>query len=260
MTQNIVPCTGFEPWSLHSAIRADLLAMSSAGWIDYTSCLSATERRTTAAKRDDFHYKSLFLVKKIKDNGTQKAVQRQRMGILLCEQNFRDAWIRNESVRAEIGQILHTDTHPHKHTTAAKLVVRISFGSLSVLSQIIVWCSEMACYNLAYHLIYAVDILVINTIMTGPDFAMTSPEDRLCHDCLFLDAISALPRLLLPECDDRIKVGLHLGVLVWFDLHSEVCRVARHTVGPSGVARGPPKTFGKCFFSNEFMLLRSLNV
>ena len=48
------------------------------------------------------------------------------MGILLCEQNFRNVWIRNESVRAEIGQILHTDTHPHTHTTAAKLVVRVS--------------------------------------------------------------------------------------------------------------------------------------
>ena len=56
------------------------------------------------------------------------------MGILLCEQNFRDVWIRNKSVRAEIGQILHTDTHTHTththththtHTTAAKLVVRI---------------------------------------------------------------------------------------------------------------------------------------
>ena len=57
------------------------------------------------------------------DNGTQKAVQRQRMGILLCEQNFQDVWIRNKSVRAEIGQILHT--HTHTHTTAAKLVVRI---------------------------------------------------------------------------------------------------------------------------------------
>ena len=45
------------------------------------------------------------------------------MGILLCEQIFRNVWIRNESVRAEIGQILHTDTHPH--TTAAKLVVRM---------------------------------------------------------------------------------------------------------------------------------------
>ena len=43
------------------------------------SCLSATERRSTAAKRDDLHSKSLFLVKKIKDIGTQKAVQMQRM-------------------------------------------------------------------------------------------------------------------------------------------------------------------------------------
>ena len=47
------------------------------------------------------------------------------MGILLCEQNFREVWIRNKSVRAEIGHILHTDTHPHTHTTAAKLVVRM---------------------------------------------------------------------------------------------------------------------------------------
>ena len=55
------------------------------------------------------------------------------MGILLCEQNFRDVWNRNESVRAEIGQILHTDTH----TTAAKLVVRIGYdtnGSVSGLT------------------------------------------------------------------------------------------------------------------------------
>ena len=63
--------------------------------MDYASCLSATERRTTAAKRDDSHSKSLFLVKKLKDNGTQKAVQRQHIGILLCEQNFRNVWIRN---------------------------------------------------------------------------------------------------------------------------------------------------------------------
>ena len=30
-----------------------------------------------------------------------------------CNANFffRDVWSRNESVRAEIGQILHTDTH-----------------------------------------------------------------------------------------------------------------------------------------------------
>ena len=40
------------------------------------------------------------------------------MGILLCEQNFREVWRRNENVRAEIGQILHTH--------AAQLVVRKS--------------------------------------------------------------------------------------------------------------------------------------
>ena len=43
------------------------------------------------------------------------------MGMLLCEPNFRDVLSRNESVRAEIGQILHTDTHTH----AAKLVAEI---------------------------------------------------------------------------------------------------------------------------------------
>ena len=45
------------------------------------------------------------------------------MGILLCEQNFRDVWRRNKSVRAEIGQILHT--HTHTHTRATKFVVEI---------------------------------------------------------------------------------------------------------------------------------------
>ena len=41
------------------------------------------------------------------------------MGMLLCEQNFRDVWSRNESVGAEIGQILHTH--------AAKLVVEMPY-------------------------------------------------------------------------------------------------------------------------------------
>ena len=83
---------------------------------------------TTTAERDDLHCKSLFLVKNKgqwnakSGPNAQKAVQMHRMGILLCEQNFRDVWIRNKSVRAEIGQILRT----HTHTTAAKLVVRIS--------------------------------------------------------------------------------------------------------------------------------------
>ena len=42
------------------------------------------------------------------------------MGILLCEKKILDVWIRNKSVRAEIGHILRTHTH------AAKLVVEIS--------------------------------------------------------------------------------------------------------------------------------------
>ena len=51
------------------------------------------------------------------------------MGILLYEQHFRDVWSRNESVRAEIGQIVHTDTHTLTH--AAKLVVEIYYAGNS---------------------------------------------------------------------------------------------------------------------------------
>ena len=51
------------------------------------------------------------------------------MGKLLCEKNLRDVWCRNESVRAEIGQILHT------HTRAAKLVVEISVRQAAVAAQ-----------------------------------------------------------------------------------------------------------------------------
>ena len=40
------------------------------------------------------------------------------MGKLLCEKNLRDLWCRNESVRAEIGQILHTRTRARTHARA----------------------------------------------------------------------------------------------------------------------------------------------
>ena len=40
---------------------------------------------------------------------------------MLCEQNLRAEWSRIETVRAEIGQILHTHTH------ADKLVIEIVF-------------------------------------------------------------------------------------------------------------------------------------
>ena len=66
------------------------------------------------------------------------------MGILLCEQNYRDVWRRNKSVRAEICQILRTHTH------AAKLVVEIHTleHQLSPLTSIVQDCQEangMAC-------------------------------------------------------------------------------------------------------------------
>ena len=51
------------------------------------------------------------------------------MGKLLCEDNLRDVWCRNESVRAEIGQILHTHTHTH----AAKLVVEICMATVNIV-------------------------------------------------------------------------------------------------------------------------------
>ena len=52
------------------------------------------------------------------------------MGILLCEHNFLDVWIRNKSVRAEIGQILRTHTHTHTH--AAKLVVEMRVENITL--------------------------------------------------------------------------------------------------------------------------------
>ena len=42
-------------------------------------------------------------------------------------------------MRAEIGQILHTDTHPHTHTTAAKLVVRMVEHSMPALEVVLVF-------------------------------------------------------------------------------------------------------------------------
>ena len=53
------------------------------------------------------------------------------MGILLCEQNFRDVWRRKKSVRAEIGQIVRTHTH------AAQLVVEI-YNSYSIIGRSLV--------------------------------------------------------------------------------------------------------------------------
>ena len=66
MKKILVPCTGFEPRSLHYVLRfrAELSATPAERITPFKcSCLSATELRTTTAKRDDLHSKSLFLVK-----------------------------------------------------------------------------------------------------------------------------------------------------------------------------------------------------
>ena len=59
------------------------------------------------------------------------------MGKLLCEKKLRDVWCRNESVRAEIGNILHTHTHTH----AAKLVVEIIRNSNEEK------CKDLGCHD-----------------------------------------------------------------------------------------------------------------
>ena len=76
----------------------------------------------------------------------QKAVQRQRMGILLCEQNFWDVWSRNESMRAEIGQILHTDTRGKISSKAAcRAVVLIDVMNITNQSSYIIFIGAQFC-------------------------------------------------------------------------------------------------------------------
>ena len=60
------------------------------------------------------------------------------MGILLCEQNFRDVWRRNKSVRAEIGKILRTHTRGsisskdyHRSCMASSWILLSKFVSVS---------------------------------------------------------------------------------------------------------------------------------
>ena len=52
------------------------------------SCLSATERRSTAAKRDDLHYKSLFFVKKNKGQWNAKSGPKAAYGNFAMRTNF----------------------------------------------------------------------------------------------------------------------------------------------------------------------------
>ena len=124
MKTNIVPCTGFEPWSLHSAMYY-VFALSSWHWATEAewimlfqfSCLSATERRSTAAKSDDFHSKSLFLAKN-KGQWNAKSGPKAAYGNFAMRTKLSGRLESKWERRAELVKFC-TLTH------AAKLVVRV---------------------------------------------------------------------------------------------------------------------------------------
>ena len=96
--------------------------------MDYASCLSATERRTTAAKRDDYHSKSLFLVKN-KGQWNAKSGPKAAYGNFAMRTKFwgcLDSKWEGASGQKLVKLFTLTHIHTHTHTTAAKSVVRIS--------------------------------------------------------------------------------------------------------------------------------------
>ena len=62
------------------------------------------------AKRDDCNSKLLFFVKN-KGKWNAKSGPNVADGNVAMRKKIRDVRSRNESVMAEIGQMLHTDTH-----------------------------------------------------------------------------------------------------------------------------------------------------
>ena len=64
------------------------------------------------------------------------------MGKLLCEQNLRDVWCRNESIRAEICQILQT------HTRVSYSSIDIFFLGIFITVFIIIfkWTFKLSTY------------------------------------------------------------------------------------------------------------------
>ena len=73
---------------------------------------------TVSVFKTSRHSKLLFFAKN-KGQWNAKSGPKVGDGKLLCEKKLPDVWCRNERVRAEIGQIVHTDTH----TDASILVV-----------------------------------------------------------------------------------------------------------------------------------------
>ena len=95
--------------------------------MDYASCLSATGRRTTAAKRDDFHSKSLFLVKN-KGQWNAKSGPKAAYGNFATYANkiFGTFGFEMRACGQKLVKFCTlTHINTHTHTTAAKLVVRI---------------------------------------------------------------------------------------------------------------------------------------
>ena len=82
----------------------------------YAEVIVTVFKTSRVAKRDDYNSKLLFFVKN-KGQWNTKSGPKVADGNVAMQQNFRDVWSRNESVRAEIGQILYT--------LAAKLVVEM---------------------------------------------------------------------------------------------------------------------------------------
>ena len=96
------------------------------------------------------------------------------MGILLCEQNFRDVWRRNKSVGQKFVKFC---AHTHKHTHAAKLVVRMFV--LYILHYKTVGSTRM--FNIDYYNCqYTVSCSIFNMMRDGENLGQISLADR--HD------------------------------------------------------------------------------
>ena len=78
----------------------------------YAEVIVTVFKTSRVAKRDDFHSKLLFFVKN-KGQWNAKSGPKVADGNVAMRTQFSGLWSRNESVRAEIGQILRTHTHTH---------------------------------------------------------------------------------------------------------------------------------------------------
>ena len=69
------------------------------------------------------------------------------MGKLLCEKILRDVWCRNEIVRAEIGQIVHTHTHTRVSYSSIDCPSILLSSVLQPLDFVNIMCGRMTPYR-----------------------------------------------------------------------------------------------------------------